>query len=70
MRAIEREETIGNCRLIQGDPRVHWPARHKLWFRLHDELGYCANEIAKMFGRDHTTILSAYKEHKEQLGEA
>lgn len=44
-------------------------ARHELWWRIrnHPDRHYSFAEIAKLFRRDHTTVLQGIKAHQKRM---
>ena len=57
-RHVTRDEICGGVRT-----KAIVAARHEVWWRLrhHPELSFSYQEIARLFGRDHTTVLSAVR---------
>lgn len=56
---------------LMGDNR-HVPvvlARQEAWWRIWREHGYSYPRIAKLFGKDHTTVMYGVKKHIERVGE-
>ena len=48
---------------VVGRTRRQTPtrARHAMWLRLRDDYNFSFNEIAALFDRDHTTIMSGIR---------
>jgi chromosomal replication initiation ATPase DnaA len=57
-RHVTRAEVCG-CRRTKAIVA----ARHEVWWRLrhHPELSFSYEEIGRLFGRDHTTVLAAVR---------
>lgn len=62
-RGVTRVELCGH-----GRSRAVVRARHELWWRIreHPERSYSLPEIARWFGRDHTTVLSGINAHRRR----
>lgn len=53
---------------IRGNPRV-CAARHEIWAVLHGTLGLAVVQIARDFGRDHTSIMYALNRREDAVRE-
>ena len=64
---VSRERGV-SAEAILG--RRHFPrdaaARHEVWRRLH-ALGWTCSEIARAFGRDHTTVMAALDRRQRRV---
>jgi chromosomal replication initiation ATPase DnaA len=66
-RGVTREELCGRCR-VQSATR----ARQELWWRIRylPDRDYSYSEIARMLGRDHTTVLHGALAHERRARDA
>lgn len=44
-------------------------ARHAIWFVLHKQMGYTSAYLGRIYGRDHTTILSGVRSIRERAAD-
>lgn len=66
-RGITRHELCGRART-----RAVSRARHELWCLIfeHPERSYSLSEIARLFDRDHSTVLDGIQTHRRRMADA
>lgn len=57
---------------IRGDSRRHpiVVCRHRIMYRLHNELGMSYASIGRAFNRDHHSVIYAVEKHAERIANA
>jgi chromosomal replication initiation ATPase DnaA len=63
-RAVTRDEVCGEART-----KAVVRARHEVWWLLrnHPEVSFSFQEIGRLFGRDHATVLHGVRAHAQRV---
>lgn len=62
---VTLDEMLGTCRESASSH-----ARQALWAALHERGHWSYPRLAKLFGRDHSTIIFGVNAHRERVGDA